>query len=517
MREVYRVSRLSAEAFDKITPAEKRRRMRIYTSIWSEIQQGIDKLAELIRLETLAQLRELEKHFSKLRKGYSLTARKVGTLPSLTAQSGQEYTDNLNITMTTIQDSRAGKFQIKVNAMLQSSGQQFSSSAAANLGMPSARYAVETEQWISNHVPEIVDNIGKKTKKAIFRQVAEGAKKGETIDQIEGRIRNRYNQFSRSSSATIARTEVGFVHAQSSWNTVKNLNIPNSELIKIWLTARDGRVRGFKLTDHANHVVLDGQRRMFMQTFSNGLLFPRQPGAKISETANCRCCPLYERLNKMRPVKTTGFGRPMSTIPFSSFGDAEPASAIILPDELTSILPAVVRNDVKDGIKSLHDVGKVIKKDADKLLKIIATAQSGELYGLNNALKPQRSIALKTARLMNEEDMNLPQAMDNIHDINRYTLVFAEPVFETKMNASIKSLENGGWKLASQSTINSNLYHGVNTNFTQNGNYLEVQFHTPETVAINAAVHDSYVQTQALSASDSQIAVAENAIKTVWS
>lgn len=517
MCEVCRVMRLSAESFEKISPAEKRRRMKLYNQIWSEVEKEIEKLADLIRQETLAELRELEKYFAKLRRGNTLAAESIEPIPKLTAAVGPEYIDDLKVTITNIQNSRAGQFEIRVDAVLQSSGQTFSSTAATNLGERAGRYSAETEQWISNHVPEIVDDIGKKTKKQIFRQVAEGARRGETIDQIEGRIRSQYNHFARSSSATIARTETGFVHAQAGWNTVKNLAIPNNELIKTWLTARDGRVRGFKLSDHANHVVLDGQRRMFMQTFSNGLLYPRQPGGKISETANCRCISLYERINKTKPVSPVSFGKPISVIPFGLLMDNEPASAITLPEELTSALPAIVRNDVKDGIKSLRDVGKTVKKSTDALLKSIAESQGGELHGLSNSLKTQSAIAGKLARLMQEEDMTLPQAMDNIHDINRYTLVFPESVFDEKMAGAVSDIQADGWKLASSNNIDSDLYHGVNTNFTQNGNYLEVQFHTPESVAVNNSIHSAYMETQSLSAGESQIAIAEDKIISAWS
>lgn len=507
---------LTAVSFEKISRAEKRRRMNLYTKIWDEVEREISKFKELIRQETLAELRELEKYFSRLRRGVPLAASKSSVIPSLTAQAGQNYQDNLNVTLTTIQDKRSGSFEIRVNAVLQNSGQEFSKSTAETLGVTASGYSVETEGWIKNHIPRIVDDIGTKRKKAIFREVAAGTKKGETLDQIEGRIRGRYNQFSRSSSAAIARTEVGFVHAQAGWNTVKSLAIPNNELVKIWLTARDGRVRGLKLSDHANHVVLDGQRRMFLQRFSNGLLYPRQPGGKASQVVNCRCVLLYQRTTKPGSTLSTKAPRSASILPLTPLGNQDSITTAPIPQESAFDVPPVIRDDVKQAVSSLNDTGKSIKKNTDSLLKSIAEDQGGQLYGSQHSLKTQSAIANKLARLVTEENMTIPQAMDSIHDINRYTLVFEEPVFDSKVGSSILTLGSEGWTLASKNEIDSDLYRGVNADFIQNGNYLEVQFHTPETVASNEAAHTSYKDTQKPSATDSQIEAAEDAISGKW-
>jgi len=91
---------------------------------------------------------------------------------------------------------------------------------------------------------------------------------------------------------TIVRTET--LSAVSAGQDAKNREFQKEypeegkRLQKIWLTARDERVRDGSNGD-ADHVALEGQIVGYDEDFDNGLKFPREPDGPAEEVINCRC------------------------------------------------------------------------------------------------------------------------------------------------------------------------------------------------------------------------------------
>lgn len=56
----------------------------------------------------------------------------------------------------------------------------------------------------------------------------------------------------------------------------------DEKIVRVWDSAGDGSVR-------QSHADMDGEERDIDERFSNGLLYPAEPGQDPAETINCRC------------------------------------------------------------------------------------------------------------------------------------------------------------------------------------------------------------------------------------
>jgi HK97 family phage portal protein len=88
-------------------------------------------------------------------------------------------------------------------------------------------------------------------------------------------------KINKSRARTIARTEIGTAFTEA--RTQKAIELGAKE--KTWIDSQDARVRETHRI-HTERVAID-------DTFSNGLLYPREPGAPADEVVNCRCEVLY--------------------------------------------------------------------------------------------------------------------------------------------------------------------------------------------------------------------------------
>ena len=151
----------------------------------------------------------------------------------------------------------------------------------------------KTQTWLDNYVPKIVQQIGDTTKKGIMGDVYESIKKGESLAQTEERIRNTYTSWIDSRPVTIARTEVGTVMQTAAFDSameaVETSVSEDEEIIAIWLTAGDERVR-------ESHIALNEVERPLGESFLEDaeLKYPLDPDGPPEETINCRCVLLYE-------------------------------------------------------------------------------------------------------------------------------------------------------------------------------------------------------------------------------
>ena len=117
----------------------------------------------------------------------------------------------------------------------------------------------------------------------ILDTVAEGLSENKTVQEIARDI-DKYNlkEIIPNRSMVIARTEVlGAVsYGQKAAADDASELIPG--LKKMWITARDDRVR-------ESHQRLDGQIVDMDKKFKNGLEYPRDPQGPPGETIQCRC------------------------------------------------------------------------------------------------------------------------------------------------------------------------------------------------------------------------------------
>lgn len=108
-----------------------------------------------------------------------------------------------------------------------------------------------------------------------------------TVNAITGRLSDSYLLLR---GETIARTEMLTALAESQREAYEQAiasgAVNRQDIRKIWRATRDNRTR-----DSHRHV--DSESVGMDERFSNGLLYPHEPGAPASEVVNCRCAVDY--------------------------------------------------------------------------------------------------------------------------------------------------------------------------------------------------------------------------------
>jgi SPP1 gp7 family putative phage head morphogenesis protein len=125
-----------------------------------------------------------------------------------------------------------------------------------------------------------LSGITRTIRKRVAQQLAEGASKGETINELAARIKNEFN-FAAKRAKTIARTEV--VGAN---NFARHEALDRTDYKEFrWFTALDEKVR-------ETHAEMHGKTRKVGESWIVGGYSLRYPGdfaGPASEVINCRC------------------------------------------------------------------------------------------------------------------------------------------------------------------------------------------------------------------------------------
>ena len=112
---------------------------------------------------------------------------------------------------------------------------------------------------------------------------AEKAIPAAKVQEIVGKLSDSYLLLR---AETIARTEtIGALNASHSATfdqLVADGKVTANQVRKIWRATRDSRTRD-------SHAALDGESVGKDERFSNGLMFPCEPGGDPSQICNCRC------------------------------------------------------------------------------------------------------------------------------------------------------------------------------------------------------------------------------------
>ncbi|MDP2654888.1 MAG: phage portal protein [Candidatus Omnitrophota bacterium] len=122
------------------------------------------------------------------------------------------------------------------------------------------------------------ESMNKTTFKELQRQFRISLDKGEPREKLIARIEKTYKGISKARAKTIARTEVHVAVQEGTFAGYKDAGMTT----KIWVAVMDADTRD-------SHVEADGEEVPIDQVFSNGLMFPGDPGGSAEETVNCRC------------------------------------------------------------------------------------------------------------------------------------------------------------------------------------------------------------------------------------
>ena len=125
----------------------------------------------------------------------------------------------------------------------------------------------------------------KKFRQAIIRSLNNGAGVPQMAKDIQAVI-------DTNESAAIMRARTAATGAQNK-SRLDSLRYAENKFgikyVKVWDSSHDSRVR-------PSHQRVSGERREIGEKFSNGLLYPGEPGGAWDEVANCRCKLKWERV-----------------------------------------------------------------------------------------------------------------------------------------------------------------------------------------------------------------------------
>lgn len=137
-------------------------------------------------------------------------------------------------------------------------------------------------------------NISKASTDKIMNIVTSGLENQKTIRQITFDITENFKNISPSRAQTIARTEALTAYSIGQAAMAQNANEVIPGLKKMWVNTGDDRVRGnpgglYPDSEFDHWHVQNDKPRDIDEPFSNGLMFPREPGGDAGNVINCRC------------------------------------------------------------------------------------------------------------------------------------------------------------------------------------------------------------------------------------
>lgn len=165
--------------------------------------------------------------------------------------------------------------------------------------------------------------------------------------------------------------------------------------------------------------------------------------------------------------------------------------------------PAIVANATR-----LFDQALTNETDISPILQKVAEQTGGELAGYEWRVKLEDSIRDKlyrdmTAEIAAENNPTWEQVANNIHDLNRYTLTWpADENWVPNQQATVDALAAEGWEIYDHKDKNGwssgDHYNGMNYQFKKGDQFMEIQFHTPESHYIKGESHKLYQQARTL-------------------
>jgi SPP1 gp7 family putative phage head morphogenesis protein len=139
---------------------------------------------------------------------------------------------------------------------------------------------------IRKHAEKLAEDINNTTVDGLEGIISEGIASGAGVREISVSIAEKYNEFDTFRSERIARTETTMANNEGLLEAYKQSDVATH---KEWIATMDDRTRD-------THAVADGEMVPVDQPFTNGLMYPGDPGADPAETINCRCviAPAFE-------------------------------------------------------------------------------------------------------------------------------------------------------------------------------------------------------------------------------
>ena len=144
--------------------------------------------------------------------------------------------------------------------------------------------AVQLDSKISNGLYSRLGEDVSLLKRKITAQVSRGIATGMSFQQMAQQLAG-YTNIGFNNAVRIARTEGHRIQVQGTMDACYKARDKGADVVKQWDATLDDSTR-------ESHVAVDGQIRELDKPFSNGLMFPGDPGGGAAEVVNCRCALL---------------------------------------------------------------------------------------------------------------------------------------------------------------------------------------------------------------------------------
>lgn len=118
-------------------------------------------------------------------------------------------------------------------------------------------------------------------KKNVISELQRGFSTGMVYADIARNI-SALGQSSMKRAILIARTEGGRIQCEADLDCAYRARQMGCDTVKQWNAVLDGKTR-------ESHRLVDKEWRELEEPFSNGLMYPKEPGAPAAERCNCRC------------------------------------------------------------------------------------------------------------------------------------------------------------------------------------------------------------------------------------
>ncbi len=166
-------------------------------------------------------------------------------------------------------------------------------------GMEDIYWATIT-QWSRDQAARRVVDISDTTRRMLRRELTRGLDDGLSNADIAKAIRAKDRTINRVRAIRIARTET---HTAANAATNTAVGSTGYKHIRIWVSARDERTRGFGPRDRYDHYTkkVNGQRRDMQTPFDvsgEKLDYPGDPKGSAGNVINCRCVLTYNTIGR---------------------------------------------------------------------------------------------------------------------------------------------------------------------------------------------------------------------------
>ena len=174
--------------------------------------------------------------------------------------------------------------------------QQAGDAQAAEFGISFDLQKPEIQRWLAAKVMTSAVEINTTTKKDVLKQLKEAVENGESIQDMDKRIKGLFEETYKHRAQTVARTEVISANNKAGLEAARQANMGH----KVWITSLDERTRTFENGADFDHAKMDGvtvgidEKFAVPSVFGDEYLdFPGDPSGSPGDIINCRCTMTY--------------------------------------------------------------------------------------------------------------------------------------------------------------------------------------------------------------------------------